>query len=187
MNTKTKNLTIRIILLTVISILTGIGCSKRTPLVIVYMPERIIHDFSDMREHEIVSWAWVRRGFVLNNCGSFKLEPVKDSSRKPNPGVVKRIEQGLNDILNDSINQNGDCEVVVRANILDVKVKPGRIKSWFTDFDNMPYIEIELLITDSTTGLPLVKVIHFSRNMKSLNTAVADVLSDLRQFFTMAL
>lgn len=188
MSTNTKTIPVRIIVCALLILTAVIGCtSKPTPLVVVYMPERIIQDFSDMREHEIVSWAWIRRGFALSNCRSFELEPVMDSSKNPNPSVVSQIEQGLKDILKGSMNEKGNLALIVRTNVLDVKVKPGRIKSWFTDFDNMPYIEIEILITDRTTGLPMAKIIHFRRNEKSLKTAVADLMGDLKLFFTTAI
>jgi hypothetical protein len=188
MNINTKNLPIRIILLIALCLLAGIGCSKKyTPPVVVFMPERIIDKFSDMREHEIVSRAWIRRGFALSNCRSIDIKPLTDSSQTPQPAVVKRIQKGLHDILNDRINKNGKLNVIVWTNVIDVKVKPGRIKGWFAGFDAMPYIEIEIVITDSSTGLPLVKVIHFSRDKKSLKTAVTSILADLRKFFTTAL
>ena len=188
MNTNTKILPVHITVCALLILTAIIGCtSKPTPLVVVYMPDRIIQDFSDMREHEIVSWAWIRRGFAINNCHSFELEPLMDSSQNPNPPVVTRIEQGLKDILKDSMSEKGDLELIVRANVLDVKVKPGRIKSWFANFDNMPYIEIEILITDRTTGLPMAKIIHFRRNENSLNTAVSDLMGDLKLFFTTAI
>jgi hypothetical protein len=188
MNINTKNLPIRIILLTVLCLLAGIGCAKKYTLpVVVFMPERIIDEFSNMREHEIVSRAWIRRGFALSNCRSIDIKPLTDSCQTPQPAVVKHIQQGLHDILNDHINKNGELDVIVWANIIDVKVKPGRIKGWFAGFDAMPYIELEIVITDSTTGLPLVKVIHFRRNKKSLKAAATDILGDLRKFFTTAL
>lgn len=188
MNANTKTLPVRIILCALLILTAVIGCTnKSTPLTVVYMPERIIQDFSDMREHEIVSWVWIRRGFTLSNCRSFDLEPVMDSSQNPNPAVVSRIEQGLKAILKDSINENGALELIIRANVLDVKIKPGRIKSWFTDFDIMPYVEIEIIITDRATGLPMAKIIHFRRNQKSLNTAVSDIVGDLKLFFTTAI
>jgi hypothetical protein len=188
MNANIKTMPVRIILAALLILTAVIGCtSKSTPLIVVYMPDRIIQDFSDMREHEIVSWAWIRRGFRLSNCRSFKLEPVMDSSQNPNPAVVSRIEQGLKSILEDSMNEKGDLELIVRANVLDVKVKPGRIKSWFADFDTMPYVEIEIIMTDRATGLPMAKIIHFRRNEKSLKTAVSDILGDLKLFFTTAI
>ncbi len=188
MNINTKNLPIRIILLITFCLLTGIGCAKNyTPPVVVFMPERIIDEFSDMQEHEIVSRAWIRRGFTLSNCRSIAIKPLTDSSQTPQLAVVKRIQEGLHDILNDRINKNGKLDVIVWTNVIDVKVKPGRIKGWFAGFDAMPYIEIEIVLTDSTTGLPLVKVIHFRRDKKSLKTAVTTTLGDLRKFFTTAL
>jgi hypothetical protein len=184
----TKNPPIRIILLIVLCLLAGIGCAKKYTLpVVVFMPERIIDEFSDMREHEIVSRAWIRRGFELSNCRSIDIKPLTDSSQTPQPAVVKRIQKGLHDILNDRINKNGKLDVIVWTNVIDVKVKPGRIKGWFAGFDAMPYIEIEIVLTDSTTGLPLLKVIHFRRDKKSLKTAVTDILGDLRKFFSTAL
>ena len=188
MNINTKNLPIRIILLTAFCLLAEIGCAtKHTPLVVVFMPERIIDQFSDLQGHEIVSRIWIRRGFALSNCRSIDIKPLTDASQTPQPVIVKRIQQGLHDILNDRINKNGELDVIVWANIIDVKVKPGRIKGWFAGFDAMPYIELEIVITDSTTGLPLVKVIHFRRDKKSLKAAVTDILGDLRKFFTTAL
>jgi hypothetical protein len=136
-----------------------------------------------MREHEIVSRAGIRRGFALSNCRSIDIKPLTDSSQTPQPAVVKRIQEGLHDILNDRINKNGELDVIVWTNIIDVKVKPGRIKGLFKGFDAMPYIELEIV----TTGLPLVKVIHFRRDMKSLKTAVTNILGDLRKFFSTAL
>ena len=188
MNINTKKLHIRIILLTALCLLAGIGCaSKHTPPVVVFMPERIIDKYSDMREDETVSWYWVRRGFTLGNCRTIEIAPVTNSSQTPQPAVIKRLQQGLDDIFNDLSNKNENLDVIVKANVFDLKVKPGRIKGWFAGFDSMPYIELEIFITDSTTGLPLVKVIHFRRNKKSLKTAATDILGDLRQFFTTAL
>jgi len=188
MNKNTKNLPIRIIILIVLCLLAGIGCAKNyTPPVVVFMPERIIDEFSNMQEHEIVSRAWIRRGFALSNCRSIDIKPLTDSSQNPQPAVVKSIQQGLHDILKDHINKNGELDVIVWANVIDVKIKPGRIKSWFAGFDAMPYIELEIVITDSTTGLPMVKVIHFRRDKKSLKTAVTNILGDLSKFFSTAL
>jgi hypothetical protein len=188
MNTNTKTLPLRIILCALLIFTALIGCTnKSSPLIVVYKPKRIIQDFSDMREHEIVSWAWIRGGAALSNCHSFEIEPVMDSSQTPNPEVVSTIEKNLKDIFKDGLNKNGQLEMIVRANVLDVKVKPGRIKSWFTDFDNMPYIEIEILVTDRATGLPMAKIIHFRRNEKSLKNAVSDLMGDLKLFFTTAI
>jgi hypothetical protein len=188
MNANTKNLQNRVIFfLTAIIVLTGIGCTSKSTPVIVHMPERIIDEFSNMQEHELVSRAWIRRGFTLNNIRTIDLKPVTDASQSPRPAVARQVQQGLEGIFADRTSTNAEYDLVVWANLIDVKVKPGRVKSMFTGFDNMPYIEIEIIITDKTTGLPLVKVIHFRRNMKSLNRAVSDLLADLRQFFTTAL
>lgn len=187
MNKNTKNQLFRIILLIAAGLVTGIGCTNKAAPVIAYMPDRIIYQFSDMQEHELVARAWIRRGFTLNNCRSIEIKPVTDASQTPQPAVAKRIHSGLQSIFNDELNKNGDFDLVLQAHLLDVKVKPGMIKSWFTEFDNMPYIEIEIVITDSTTGLPMAKIIHFRRDNKSLNAAVTGILDDLRQFFTTAL
>jgi len=168
--------------------MVGIGCaSKHTPPVVVFLPERIIDEFNNMREHEIVSRVWIRRGFTLNNCRSMEMKPLTDASQNPQPAVASRIQQDLHDILSDRTNKDGELDVVVWANMLGVKVKPGRIKSWFTSFDNMPYIEMEIVITDKQTGLPLLKIIHFRRDKKSLATAVSGIIGDFRKFFTTAL
>ncbi len=188
MNTNTKNLLIRFILIIFLCIVSSIGCSsKHTPPVVVIMPDRIIDKFSDMQEHEIISWLWVRRGFALENCRSIDVKPLTDSSKTPQKAAVKRIQQGLNDIFSERVNENGELDVIVWTNIIDTKAKPGRIKSWFTNFDDFPYVELEIVITDSNTGLALVKIIHFRRNNKSLKITVTDMLGDLRQFFTTAL
>ena len=181
---------VRIIIcaLVVLASVNVISCTKKTnPLNVVYMPERIIRDYSDMTEHEFVSWAWIRRGFALSNCRSFELEPLMDSSKKPEPVVVGRIEQGLKNILTEGMSQNGKLKLIVRLNVLDVKSKPGRIKSLFTGFDSNPYVEIEIIITDSATGLTMAKIIHFRRNEKSLTIAVSDLIDDLTLFFTTAI
>ena len=96
MNTNTKNLSICIIFSIFIVLLAGIGCTNKDKMpVLAYTPSRIITDFSDMQEHEIVSRAWIRRGFVLSNCRTITLEPVTDLSQIPQPKAVKRFEEGL--------------------------------------------------------------------------------------------
>jgi hypothetical protein len=189
MNTNTKILSICVVFLTTLILLAGVGCARKsTAPVVLFMPERIINDFSDMSEHEIVSWAWIRRGFVLSNCRAVAVEPVTDSAQNPtNPTVLKLIEQDLNAILNERIYQNGELDLIVQTNVLNSKTKLGRVRSWFANFDRFPYIEIEILITERSTGLPLVKIIHFSRDKKSLPNAVTNILDDLKLFLTTAI
>ena len=189
MNTNTKILSILVICLSALILIAGVGCSKKSTVpVVIFMPEPIINDFSDMSEHEIVSRAWIRRGFVLSNCRAIEIEPVTDSAQTPtNPTILKLIKQDLNTILNERIDPNGELDLIVQTNVLVSKTKPGRFTRWFANFDRFPYIEIEILITESSTGLPLVKIIHFNRDKKSLSNAVTNILDDLKLFLTTAI
>jgi hypothetical protein len=135
-----------------------------------------------MRENEFVARAWVRRGFALSNCRSISFEPVMDSSRIPNPAAVQRFEQGLHALFEVYNNANGEHEVTVQTAVIDVKSNPGRIKKLFLEFDSDPYIEVEIMITDQATGLPLAKIIHFNRDKKSLKNAVSAILDDVKRF-----
>jgi len=167
---------------------SGSGCSAKPSIpAAAYEPERIIRNFNDMREHEIVSWAWIRRGFMLKNCRTITIEPLLDACRPQEPSVSRRIKEGLESIFKDQSSQSGELSVKVSAALLEVKHKPGWIKKWFTDFDEFPYIEMELLISEAETGLPLVKIVHFRRDTKSLDAAVSNILDDFRMFFTTAL
>jgi hypothetical protein len=185
MNTNTRNLPIlhtALVLLCFLAIFTGCSGKSKIPNEIDYIPERLIHDFSDMRENEFVSRAWVRRGFTLSNCHSITFEPVIDSSRIPNPAAVKRFEQGLHALFEVYNNKKGEHTVKIQTTVIDVKSNPGRIKKMFLDFDRDPYIEVEIMITDQATGLPLVKIIHFNRDKKSLNNAITAILDDVKRF-----
>jgi len=184
MNANTKNLSILITILALLCFLAIFGgCSRKSSIPeTAFIPERIIQNFSDMREDEFVAWAWVRRGFVLGNCRSITFEPIVDASQKPNTAAVRRFDQGLHTILNGYANDNGQLDVKIQTAVLDVQSKPGRIKKMFLGFDSNPYIEIEILITDQATELPLAKIIHFSRDKKSLKNAVSAILNDIKRF-----
>jgi hypothetical protein len=185
MNTNTRHLSqivTALALLCFLALFTGCSGKSKIPNEINYIPERLIQDYSDMQENEFVSWAWVRRGFALSNCRSITFEPVIDSSRLPNPAAVQRFEQGLQALFEVYSNENGEHEVKIQTAVIDVKSNPGRIKKMFLDFDSDPYIEVEIMITDQATGLPLVKIIHFNRDNKSLKNAVSAILDDVKRF-----
>lgn len=184
MKANTKPLFIFAFFLALLCMIPAGGCTVSPSIPAVsYMPERIIRDFSDMREDETVARAWIRRGFTLNGCRSITIEPVVDASMNTHPRTARAIETGLNAIFKNRSSERGSLSVSVRTALLDVKTEPGRIRKWFSDIDDFAYIELELVITDTQTGLPLLKLIHFSRDMKSLSAATKHILEDLGMFF----
>jgi len=189
MKTITKSVPVPVFFVLLLCISAAIiGCSSRSPApAAAYLPDRIIREFNDMHEHETVAWVWIRRGFVLESCRSITVDPLLDVSQTQDTAVSTRLENGLQDILKPRENKNGELSVTVRAAILNVHHKPGWLKKWFAEFDAFPYIEIELLISEQETGLPLVKIIHFRRDLKSLDTALGNLLDDLGDFFSTAL
>jgi len=184
MNANSKPTTFLIVILSFLY-LAAEGCTGKPSVpAVAYMPERIISDLSDLREDETVARAWVRRGFTLDSCRSITIEPVIDASMEQHPETARAIEKGLNDIFKDRTSASGTLNVSVRTALLDVKTEPGSILKWFSDIDEFAYIELELLISDTQTGLPLLKLIHFSRDKKSLAGALDCILDDLGVFFS---
>jgi len=174
-----------IVLLALLCITAASGCTgKPSTPAFAYMPDRLIRDISDMQEDETVARVWVRRGFELNACRSIAIEPVLDSSQRKQPEAVRVIEQGLQGIFRDRARETGTLSVSVRTALLDAKPEPGRIRAWFADIDDFAYIELELLICDTQTGMPLLKLIHFRRDKKTLAGALDSILEDLRVFFS---
>ncbi len=187
MKTNTKPASIVIVCTALVCITTVFGCRSKPAIpVIAYLPDRIIRDYSDMKEDETVARAWVRRGFELSSCRSITVEPVIDAAQNKNPEAVHVIEQGLQELFADRSGTNGTISVSVRTALLEVKTEPGRIRSWFSDIDDFAYIELELQIQDTQTGLPLLKLVHFSRDKKALSRAMNSILEDLRIFFIRA-
>lgn len=164
------------------------GCSG-TPSVTkaAYVPAHVIRNFSEMREHEIVSWAWIRRGFMLDACSTVTVKPVIDACIVKDAATAAAVEEGLRSLLDGRGGSPGGPAVSVRAAVVDARQKPGWFKKWFMDFDELPYVELELLIAEQDTGLPMAKVVHFRRNKESLTTAVTDLLGDIDTFFSTAL
>ena len=137
MNTNTLNLPVistALVLLCFLAIFTGCSGKSKIPNEINYIPERLIQEYSDMRENEFVSWAWIRRGFALRNCRSITFEPVIDSSRIPNPAAVQRFEKGLHALFEVYNNENGEHDINIQSAVIDVKSNPGRIKKIFLEF-----------------------------------------------------
>jgi hypothetical protein len=188
MNAKTIPSSVHHFLLLMVLVIAASGCTARLSSVPTRLPDRIIREFRDMQEHDIVTRVWVRSGFSFKNCRSITVQPVTDVSLNQQPWVAHHIEAWLHEIVNHQTRaEAGLLNVTIYTAVLDTRPDRGRIKGWFSEIDEFPYIEIEMLFADGDTGLPLAKIIHYSRDRKLLSTAVADLLSDLERFFSSSL
>ena len=144
--------------------------------------ERLIPDYAGMKEDDIVSWAWVDSNFRFDDFGTATLQPVANYSSFKYPWANKRIETALSDALAArKQNAAGQKPVIVTAAITSMHGKPGLIKRFSPSYEDMPSVELEMVIVDAGSKRELVKICHMAR-AEDIPKAVEKLLQDITAF-----
>jgi hypothetical protein len=144
--------------------------------------QRLILDYTGMKEDPIVSWAWIDSAFRLDDCRSVTLQPILNYSRIEYPWAQTRIETSLAAAL-DARKKNAPegISVVVTAAITGMQGKPGFIKRLNPSYEDVPSVELELVIAEAGSKRELVKICHMAR-AGDIPQALDKLLQDVTAF-----
>lgn len=144
--------------------------------------QRLILDYNGMKEDDIVSWAWIDAAFRLDDCRAVTLQPILNYSRIEYPWAQTRIETSLAAAL-DARKKNAveGLSVVLTAAITGMQGKPGLIKRLSPSYEDVPSVELELIIVEAGSKRELVKICHMGRG-KDIPQALDKLLQDVTAF-----
>jgi hypothetical protein len=144
--------------------------------------ERLISDYSGMKEDDIVSWAWIDQNFKFDDYGAAVLGPVANYSSIEYPWANKHVEAALNDTLTArKKNAAGQKSVIVTAAITGMHGKPGFLKRFSPSYEDTPSVELELIIAEAGSKRELVKISHMAR-AADIPKALDKLLQDVSAF-----
>jgi hypothetical protein len=187
---KTKGVCITIIMCLCLAACSSGPQKKKTPGAGSVMPsdnetmQRLILDYTGMKEDDIVSWAWIDSGFRLNDCRAVSLQPVLNYSTIDSPWAQQRIETSLTNTLDSQKKTASEGKtVIVTAAITGMHGKPGFIKRFSPSYEDTPSVELELIIVDASSKRELVKICHMAR-AEDLPQALDKLLKDVTAFLS---
>ena len=143
----------------------------------------LITDYSGMKEDSIVSAAWIDAGFSTENFSEMKVLPVGNLSRMEYARAQERIESGLREGFEKKKKNPSGRTAVVTSALTAMRGKPGFTKWFSPTYEDVPSIELEVVITDAQSGRELAKFSHMTRG-KEPDLALERLLSDLSSFIT---
>ncbi len=169
------------------------GCAKETngkqqPVKhatanMIEMPKRLISDYSGMQEDDTVSWIWMKKGFRLDNCRSFKVYPLKNFSMVDNVLAEKKMQEVLQDIFRVPEAMEGRTVAAgVMAAIVEMKPEKEFVDLFSSSLDSCPHIEIEIVIFDEDSKTILLKLCH-SKKSENFDDALQKIVKDIKTFF----
>ncbi len=147
------------------------------------LPKRLISDYSDMQENEIVSWVWVKSGYTFDILRTAKVYPLENYCSVDYPWAEKKLEKALQDLFApEETGRQEPAALGLKAAIVDMNVKPGIIKRFFPSIDDYPYVEIEIVMFEETSKKIVFTLCHFQKN-EDFKNAVDGLINDLTIFF----
>jgi hypothetical protein len=188
---KTKNFSIIAIILCLCLLSCTSGPQgKKTPPAVAFAArtsdnqtvQRLITDYSGMKEDDIVSWAWIDSTFRLDDCGAVSLQPVLNYSTIAYPQGQKQIETALTSALAArKKNAEKGKSVVVTAAITGMQGKPGFLKRFSLSYEDTPSVELEIIIAEADSKRMLAKICHIAR-AEDIPHALDKLLHDVTTF-----
>jgi len=143
--------------------------------------QHLIADYSGMKEDAIVASAWIDTNFILEDCAEVSVQPVLNFSRMDYPHAQERIEASLRDTLAAKKNNPAGKSVQMTAAITAMRGKPSFIKWFSPTYEDMPSVELEVVVTETQSKRELVKFCHMAR-AKDTDKALDQLLRDVTAF-----
>lgn len=143
--------------------------------------QRLITDYSGMKEDFLVASAWIDANFTLEECADISVQPVLNFSQSDYAYAQERIAQTLDDAAAAKKKNPAGKSVLITAAITALHGKPGFLKRFSPTYEDMPTIELEIVIVDVQSKRELVKVCHMAR-AKDTDQAIDLLLDDVTAF-----
>jgi hypothetical protein len=141
----------------------------------------LIADYSGMKEDSIIASAWIDADFSLDNCAEVSVQPVLNMSRMDYPYGQQRIEAALRDAIAAKKKNPSGKTILMTAAITAMHGKPGFIKQFSLTYDDMPSIELEVVIAEAQSKRELAKFCHMAR-AKNTDQALDQLILDVTAF-----
>jgi hypothetical protein len=137
-------------------------------------PKTLISDYKRMKEHNIVSWLWIKPGFDLNNCGNVKVLPIVNYSNVKYEWAETKLKQELDKLYSPYNSATGTMELEISVAIIDLVPKKRLFKS-----NIIPKIAVELIIFDKSTNTVYCMISHY-RKAEKFKDALDGLIIDLK-------
>jgi len=137
-------------------------------------PKTLIPDYKRMKEHNIVSWLWVKPGFNLNDCGNIKILPIANYSNVKYEWAETKLGQDLDKLFSSCKTASGTADLEISTAIIDLVPKKKIFKT-----NIIPKIAVELIIFDKNTKTVCCRISHYKK-ADELKDALSGLVSDLK-------
>jgi hypothetical protein len=144
-------------------------------------PKTLISDYKRMKEHNIVSWLWIKPGFDLNDCANIKVLPIVNYSNVKSKRAEKILNQELDKLYSSYNSGTGTTDLELSAAIIDLIPKKRIFKS-----NIIPKIAVEIIIFDKNTKTVCCMISHYKK-AKEFKGALDGLISDLKNLSDKAL
>lgn len=147
------------------------------------VPQRLINDYSEMKQHDRVAWAWIKPGFDPRTCpGATRVLPLKNYSAIDYPWAAQKLAEALAQIFQPRDNATGDASLEVAAAVVEMIPETGLLDRFSPSLSDLPYLEIEVVVREVFSGEPLCRICHHTRD-REFGRALSMLTDDLRRFF----
>jgi hypothetical protein len=137
-------------------------------------PKTLISDYKKMKEHNIVSWLWIKPGFDLNNCGNVNVLPIVNYSNVKYEWAETKLKQELDKLYSPYNSATGTMDLEISAAIIDLIPKKRIFKS-----NIKPKIAVEIIIIDKSTKTVYCMISHYKKAEK-FKDALDGLIIDLK-------
>jgi hypothetical protein len=141
----------------------------------------LIADYSGMKDDAYVASAWIDTNFTLEECADVKVQPVLNLSKMNYPHGQERIEASLNASIAAKKKNPAGKSFLVTAAITAMRGKPSFIKRFSLTYEDVPSIELEVIISEAQSKRERVKFCHMARG-KDTAEALEKLLRDVTAF-----
>ena len=144
-------------------------------------PKTLISDYKRMKEHNIVSWLWIKPGFDLNDCENVKVLPIVNYSNVKDEWTETKLKLELDKLYSPCDSATGTMDLEISVAIIDLVPKKQIFKS-----NVKPKIAVELILFDKNTKTVCCMISHYKKADEFKN-ALSGLISDLKTLSDKAL
>lgn len=141
----------------------------------------LITDYSGMKDDAYVASAWIDTNFTLEECADIKVQPVLNLSKMDYPYGRERIAASLEAGIAAKKKNPAGKSFVITAAITAMRGKPGFIKRFSPTYEDVPSIELEVIISEAQSKRERVKFCHMARGKDSAE-ALEKLIGDITAF-----
>lgn len=146
-------------------------------------PQRIINDYSGMTQQDTVAWVWTKPGFDPRTCpGAARVLPLQNYSAVDYPWAEKKLAESLRQIFQTRGDAPGTTSLEVATAIVEMIPETGLLNRFFPSLSDLPYLEIEVVVRETSSGERLCRICHYTRD-REFGRALIMLTDDLQRFF----